>query len=309
MKILLIAGGWSTEREVSLAGAAAIEKTLVNMGYQVTFCDLLKDFKNFIYLATVHDFVFINLHGKPGEDGLIQAMLDAIHKPYQGSGAAASFLALNKAASKELFKSAGLPVAEWEFLTKMPGLKWQPSLKWPIFVKSNTGGSSLRLGLAHNKTELNNILQEIFNAGDEAILEEALEGADLTCGILGMEPLPPVLIEPQKGAFFNYNSKYDKNGAKEICPAPISDRLTKLIQKLALKAHKVLGLSGYSRADFILDENKNLTLLEVNTLPGMTATSLVPQEAEAAGIAFPQLLQRLIDLGMQRCSHDNLDTA
>lgn len=303
MKILLIAGGWSTERDVSLTGAAAIEKTLVSMGYQVTFCDLLKDFKNFIPLAGAHDFVFINLHGKPGEDGLIQAMLDAIHKPYQGSGPAASFLALNKAASKELFKAAGLPVADWEFLTEMPGLEWQPRLKWPIFAKSNTGGSSLRLGLAHNKRELDEILEEIFSAGDEAILEEAIDGSDLTCGILDMEPLPPVLIEPQKGAFFDYKSKYDKHGAKEICPAPIPESITNLIQELALKAHKVLGLSGYSRADFILDKKNNLTLLEVNTLPGMTATSLVPQEAEAAGIEFPQLLQRLIDLGMQRYAH------
>lgn len=299
MNILLIAGGWSTERDVSLRGAKSVEAGLVKLGHKVTFFDLLPDFNRLLGEAARHDFAFINLHGAPGEDGLIQAMLDAAGCPYQGSGPAASFLALNKAAAKQVFRLKGLPTADWEFLPSMPDSTWSPSLSWPIFAKSNTGGSSLRLGKAENLVELQQKLEEIFRAGDTAIMESALPGKDLTCGILGEQALPPLLIEPVAGEFFDYKSKYDQGGAREICPAPIAKKTTERVQKLALAAHRALGLSGYSRADFILGPDESLTLLEVNTLPGMTATSLVPQEAACAGIDFPQLLQTLINLGLK----------
>lgn len=131
-------------------------------------------------------------------------------------------------------------------------------------------------------------------------MEPELKGREVTCGILGDEALPPVLIEPVAGDFFDYESKYAKGGAREICPAPITPELTARVRELALAAHHALGLRGYSRADFILDAEQNLTLLEVNTLPGMTATSLVPQEARAIGLDFGQLLERLMELGMER---------
>lgn len=299
MKVLLIAGGWSTERDISLIGAKSVEMALIELGHKVTFFDLTPGFDQLLTASAAHDFAFINLHGSPGEDGLVQALLDSIGCPYQGSGPAASFLALNKAAAKQVFRRNGLPTADWEFLPALPAAGWVSSLSWPIFVKSNTGGSSLRLSKALNPEQLNFALHEIFMAGDEAILEPAIQGVDVTCGILGERALPPVLVRPLAGDFFDFKSKYAVNGASEICPAPLGESLTAKIQELSLRAHNALGAKGYSRADFILDNDGNLTLLELNTLPGMTQTSLVPQEAAAVGISFPQLLQRLIDLGMK----------
>ena len=299
MKILLIAGGWSTERDISIAGAKNIEKALKSNGHDVTFFDLLLDFDNLLNQAKQHDFAFINLHGAPGEDGLVQAILERVGCPYQGSSPAGSFLALNKVCAKQIFKYMDLPTAEWEFLPQRPNKSWSPKLEYPIFVKSNTGGSSLHLGRATDRKSLDYILDEIFSAGDSALLEKELVGQEITCGILGDVALPPVLIKPVSGLYFDFNSKYANGGAQEICPAPISDKLTKEIQNLALQAHNALGLRCYSRTDFILGNDDSINILEVNTLPGMTSTSLVPQEAKAIGLSFSDLLEKLIELGIK----------
>lgn len=300
MKILLIAGGWSTEREVSLKGAANISQALTDLGHSVTLFDPMDSFDQLVPTALDYDFAFINLHGRPGEDGLPQAILDAIKIPYQGSGPAGSFLALNKAAAKEIFRHAGLRTADWHLLPTPPADGWQPDFAFPMFVKSNTGGSSLRLGRADDMAQLRARLAEIFAAHEEALIEPQLAGREITCGVLDDQALPPILIEPVMGEFFDYSSKYQQGGAREICPAPITAEQTGKVQDLALRAHKALGLYGYSRADFILDESGEFTILEVNTLPGMTSTSLVPQEAAQIGLSFGQLLARLIDSGMKR---------
>lgn len=298
MRVLLIVGGWSSEREVSLIGGKGIASALEERGHSVTYFDLQDGFDSLTTVAAQHDFCFINLHGSPGEDGLVQAMLDACQCPYQGSGPAGSFLALHKAASKQLFRRAGLLTPDWQFLPTRPERFWEPRLPYPLFVKSNTGGSSLHLSRANNKAELDAILDEIFNSGAEAILEPLIEGVEITCGILGTQALPPILIQPMAGAFFDYASKYAVGGAKELCPAPISPALTLEVQKLALHAHNTLGLRGYSRSDFILTPSNQFYLLETNTLPGMTGTSLVPQEAAAIGLNFGELLEKLMELGM-----------
>lgn len=298
MKILLIAGGWSTEREVSLSGARAMRAALEARGHTVTFFDLLDEFDTLMDAAARHDFAFINLHGRPGEDGLVQALLERAGCPYQGSGPAGSFLALNKCAAKQVLRRAGLPTADWEFLPCPPPESWRPRLPFPLFAKSNTGGSSLRMGRAADLGELRAVLEPIFAAGDEALLEPALPGREVTCGVLGEAALPPILIEPAQGVFFNYESKYASGGARELCPAPIGPALTARAQELALAGHRALGLAGYSRTDFILGPDGSFTILELNTLPGMTATSLVPQEAQAIGLDFGQLLERLAELGL-----------
>lgn len=303
MKILLIAGGWSSEREISLRGAKNLQDALNALGHEVTFFDLLTGFDNLQNEAAIHDFAFLNLHGKPGEDGLVQAMLDLAGCPYQGSGPAGSFLALNKAASKQIFRQAQLPTADWEFLPLPPKAAWQPRIPFPLFAKSNTGGSSLRLSRCPDRAALDKALAEIFAAGDEAIIEPEIKGLELTCGILGAEALPLVQIEPVAGDFFDHTSKYAAGAARETCPAPVAPEISTKIQKIALTAHMALGLSGYSRSDFILDHNGDVWLLEVNTLPGMTATSLLPQEARAVGLDFKALLQRLIDLGLEKRGH------
>lgn len=300
MRILLIAGGWSTERDVSLAGARGMESALRGRGHEVTFFDLRDRFDHLLETARAHDFCLINLHGTPGEDGLVQAMLERAGCPYQGSGPAGSFLALNKAAAKQIFRMAGLPTADWEFLPEPPAPGWEPRLSWPLFVKSNTGGSSLRLGRARNRRELDALLAEIFAAGDSALLEPQLEGREVTCGVLGDVALPPVLIEPVSGDFFDYTSKYAQGGAREICPAPLPRNVLDEAGRLALAAHSALGLEGCSRTDFILSPDGCLTLLEVNTLPGMTQASLVPREAAALGMDVGALLERLMELGLER---------
>lgn len=277
-----------------------MQAALEQRGHSVTFFDLLDQFDRLLECAQTHDFALINLHGAPGEDGLVQAMLERVHCPYQGSGPAGSFLALNKAAAKQIFRQAGLPTADWVLLTRRPDADWEPPFGWPVFAKSNTGGSSLHLGRAADREELAPILDEIFNAGECAIIEPQLTGREVTCGVLGEEALAPILIEPVAGEFFDFTSKYAKGGARELCPAPLPDEVTADVRRIALAAHKALGLAGYSRADFILGADNSLHLLEVNTLPGMTPTSLVPQEAAVAGLDFGQLLERLIELGLQR---------
>lgn len=300
MKILLIAGGWSSERDVSLSAVPGIRQALEELGHSVTVLDLLTGFDSLLATAREHDFAFINLHGTPGEDGLVQAMLDSVGCPYQGAGPAGSFRALNKACTKQCLRDAGIPTADWEFLPVMPDASWQPRLPYPLFAKANLGGSSLHLGRAENRQELDALLRDILSQGQGALLEPALPGRDVTCAVLGDKALPPILILPQKGGYFTYESKYQDGGALEICPAPIPEDVKQRMQEYTLKAVEVLGLDGYGRADFILGEDGSLQILEVNTIPGMTPSSLVPKAARAAGMSFAEFLGRLVELGLAR---------
>ncbi len=300
MKVLLIAGGWSSEREVSLMGAKFIHKALIDLGHEVVLFDPAKDLKTLPKLVREVDFAFINLHGSPGEDGLIQAMLEQAGCPYQGSGPGPSMIALNKACAKIIFEYNNIPTPAWEFLPIEPEKGWESTLNFPIVVKPNSGGSSVDIKIVEKEDELKLAMENIFEKSQAVLLEEKIDGMEITCGVLGESPLPPLLIEPCS-QFFDYYSKYTQGGAKEVCPAPISDELTEKIQDIALKCHRVLGLKGYSRTDFIIRENIPY-VLEVNTLPGMTETSLLPQEAKAIGIDFRGLIEKLIELGMEDCN-------
>ncbi len=299
MRILLIAGGWSNERNVSLNGAKNIASSLEERGHEITHFDLTTGFESLISIAKQHDFAFINLHGVPGEDGLVQSMLDAANVPYQGSCARSSFLALHKAATKQVYRMAGIPTPDWEFLPVPPTKNWQPRLNYPLFVKSNTGGSSLLLFKVNSRTELDNAMEKIFSAGCDVLIESCVEGLDTTCGVLGDKSLPPILIRP-KGAFFDYASKYESGGAEEICPAPLPQKINAKMQDLALRAHLALGLFAYSRTDFIVTNTGEVLAIETNTLPGMTSTSLIPQEAAVIGVDFGDLLEKLIEMGLER---------
>ena len=187
MKVLLLAGGWSPEREVSLKGGEQIAAALKERGHSVTLCDPAKDFERLMDMAREHDAAFINLHGAPGEDGLVQAILDRVNCPYQGAGPAGSFLALHKAAARQIFRDAGLNIPDGVFLPRHPGPNWKPDLQYPMFVKSNTGGSSLHLSRVTNEEELYTALNSLFSMGEEAIVETAVIGREVTCGVLGEE--------------------------------------------------------------------------------------------------------------------------
>ena len=308
MNILLIAGGWSSERDVSLSGGKGIHKALLKLGHSVTAYDPALSLDGLMEAAQDKDFAFINLHGSPGEDGLIQAMLERVNCPYQGANPASSMLALNKAAAKVLFLSAGLNTQPYHLLNELPEKNWQPMLRYPLFIKANTGGSSLHMEKVERPEDLRAALKRLFSVNTSYLVESAVEGHEITCGVLGRlegdteipEALPTILIKPATGKVFDYTSKYSPGGAEELCPAPIPAFLAEKIQAMALTAHRVLGCEGYSRADFIVPDQGEPVLLEVNTLPGMTPTSLLPQEAAAVGLPFEALIQRLIDLGIAR---------
>lgn len=304
MNVILIAGGWSDEREVSFSGASKIHSALNELGHDVTLFDPALDFKNLLSIAKGADFAFINLHGTPGEDGLVQAVLEKAGCPYQGAGPAASYLTLNKAASKEIFTDKGIDTPDWQFITTIQGVNTPLELDLPVFVKPNKGGSSLGMTLVKKAEDLPAALAKVFSLCQSALVETFIPGVELTCAILGEKPLPLIMITPKSDAeFFDYENKYTEDGAEEICPAPVDDSVTRSVQEQMVVAHKSLGLTGYSRGDFIMAQDGTCYLLEVNTLPGMTPTSLLPRAAEQIGLSFTELIAELIRLGIEARSN------
>ena len=300
MNILLLAGGWSSEREVSLRGAESIKHSLEELGHSVRLCDIAHEFSSLISLLETAEFAFINIHGKGGEDGLLPALVERCGIPYQCSNAQSSFLSLNKAMTKALYKKYGLPTPLYMLYTALPShISLQ---KYPLFVKENMGGSSLGLYRVDNEKEAIEAIEAILSCGDCALVEESITGVEVTCGILGERALPPVLITPHKGIFFTYESKYEKNAAEELCPAPLPDEQNQIIMEYAQRAHTALELFGYSRTDMMVQEDGSIFLLETNTIPGMTTTSLLPKEAHAVGISFTELVDILVKQGIERHS-------
>ncbi len=305
MRILLISGGWSNEREVSLKGARSIRKALQQLGHEVEFLDPAHSFRALPDRAAANDFAFINLHGSPGEDGVVQAFLEQVACPYQGSGPQGSLLALDKAASKTLYACRDVPTPDWEFLTLPPSKTWRSSVDPPAFVKPHAGGSSLDIHRADSREEIRSHAEYLLSRGNYALIEECIEGEEITCPVLNGRALPPILIRPAGEArFFDYHSKYTPQAAEEICPAPISGDLTERIMDLGLRCHSILGLQGYSRTDFLVREGQPYAL-ETNTLPGMTENSLFPQAANAAGYSFQELISELIELGLKYAENKN----
>lgn len=299
MRMILIAGGWSTEREVSLSGARKIGQALTALGHEVRFLDPALEFAAIMPAARAAEFAFINLHGAPGEDGLIQAMLEEAGCPYQGAGPKASFLALNKAAAKAVYEASGLRTPAWRLFTGIPGEARASDLPFPLFVKPNAGGSSLGMSMVTRAEDFPAALDKVFAMGEAALAEAAVPGLELTCAVLDETPLPVILIRPKAGtAFFDYDNKYAADGAEEICPAPVPEALAAEVQRMALEAHRALGISGYSRSDFMIDAAGTPHILETNTLPGMTPTSLLPKAAAATGLSFEALVAELVRLGL-----------
>lgn len=304
IRIALLAGGTSGEREVSLKGAAAVEQGLDREKFLVERFDPATDLGRLVAKAKEIDFAFILLHGLKGEDGTVQGLLDLLDIPYQGSGVLGSAIAMDKHLAKELYRMNGLPVAEWELLP--PGKSYDAQelidkLGLPLVVKPVRDGSSLGLTIAHSKEQLVTGIELARGEGREIMVEAYIPGRELTAGILGndqLEALPLIEIIPGKGyEFFDYAAKYQPGASEEICPAPVSEEIRVQAQEYAKRAHQVLRLKGYSRTDFRLNPQNQLFLLETNTIPGMTATSLLPQAAAVYGLKFPQFLERLIELG------------
>jgi len=302
----LLAGGRSGEREVSLMGAVGVEKALDDEKFQVTRYDPLTDLGKIAADKDQIDFAFLLLHGLWGEDGTVQGFLDLLDIPYQGSGVLGSALAMDKNLSKKLYRLSDLPVADWRIVEKNRDFSIQDlvaELQLPLVVKPVADGSSLGMTIAQNVAELGVGITQALKHGDRVMVESFLKGREVTVGVLGNdkpEALPLVEIIPgDEHAFFDYDAKYQPGATKEICPAEVDEEVTVKAQRYGVAAHKALQLRGYSRTDMILADDGELYLLETNTIPGMTPTSLYPQAAAEYGLDFSEMLEKLIELGME----------
>jgi len=244
------------------------------------------------------DVLFLALHGGQGEDGTLQALLDLTGVPYTGSGHLASALAMDKDLSKHLFRAAGVPTADW-LMAPATSEQVEATLGFPVIVKPSKQGSTVGLSIVRTRAELQPAIDEAFVHDDEVMIEQFIAGRELTVGVLGDETLPVGEIIP-KHEIYDYECKYTPGMAVEEFPARLTDDETKTVQNLARKAFDALKLRGYARIDFRMSPDGTFYCLEANTLPGMTQTSLIPQAAAAAGISFPELCDRIVQLALDR---------
>ena len=305
LRIALLSGGWSGEREISLKSGEAVYRALDKQKYDVTQYDPRDDLNDLIRDKENIDIAFILLHGKFGEDGCMQGFLDLLDISFVGSGVLASALALNKKVAKQLYRSNGLNVVDDVIVNK--GGEYavdqiMETLGPSTVVKPVAEGSSLGMSICHSKEELSKGLESAFQYDEEVLVERYIKGRELTCAVLGnknLEALPLVEIVPNpEYAFFDYEAKYRPGATKEICPAPLPEEQTRKVQSCAKKAHTALGCRVWSRTDMIV-QGEDVYVLETNTIPGITETSLVPLAARTAGLSLSELLDRLIELSLE----------
>ena len=307
LTLALLAGGRSGERQVSLMGAAGVEKALDGDRYEVLRFDPLTDLAKIAAAAAEIDFAFILLHGLWGEDGTVQGFLDLLDIPYQGAGVTGSALAMDKNLAKELYRLHGLPVADWRVIAgpdpRFSAAELVAELGLPLVVKPVCDGSSLGMTIVREEKNLRQAVEKALVHGGRAMVERFVAGREITVGVIGNDDpiaLPLVEIIPGEGfEFFDYDAKYKPGATSEICPAEVDAEITARAQEYGVAAHNALQLRGYSRTDMILSETGEIFLLETNTIPGMTPTSLYPQAAAAHGLDFGALLDRLIALGLE----------
>ncbi|MGD9898056.1 MAG: D-alanine--D-alanine ligase [Calditrichaceae bacterium] len=329
MKIVVLMGGDSTERDVSLVSGDHIAQALSENGHTVIKVDpagdkesqenLNKEHHHFITLDHPDDFtsslnkgdllfrnmmlirrlkpdlVFNALHGGKGENGIIQSMLDSAEIKYTGSGRIASMIAMDKDLTKTLLRTAKLPTPRSHTLERPEASRKRiKKLEYPQVVKPNDQGSTIGLGIVNNYEELENAIDEAFKYSSKVIIEEYVPGREITVGVVKSRILPVIEIAPKHG-LYDYECKYSNGMSEYIVPAELSDEQTRNLQNIAFKAHILLGCKGYSRVDFRLTPDGEPYILEVNTLPGMTGTSLLPKAAKAVGINFNSLVEMIIE--------------
>lgn len=305
INLALISGGTSSERDVSLAGGNEVFEVLDKSKYNIRRYDPKTDLPLIVRDAPEIDVALLVLHGRDGEDGTLQGMLDLLKIPYQGSGVLGSAIAMNKLISKRIYEHAGIPVPPYVAVQRNAPVDVDAiveKLGLPLFVKPVCGGSSIGMSMVKEKEALTGAIERAFAVDESVLVEACVEGVELTCAVMGnrtLEALPVVQIVPgEKNDFFDYEAKYTPGATREICPAPISEEIERKVKAYARKAHEVLTLKGYSRTDMILSGDR-LHVLETNTIPGMTRTSLLPLAAETAGISFSALIEKLIALALE----------
>ena len=340
MKITVLAGGTSTERDVSLSTGTMIYKALKARGHQVILLDVylgyvnnpadifdldkdwaanigqvkedspdlaeIKELRrdsgrsffgpNTIEICSQSDIVFIALHGENGEDGKIQAAFDLMGIKYTGTDYASSALAMDKAISKELFAYYSIPTPAGIYAKKGEAFQWN---SYPCVVKVCNGGSSVGVSIVNTEEEMELAMVSAFSYGNEVIIEQYIKGREFSVGVIDGKALPVIEIAPIEG-FYDYKNKYQAGSAIETCPAELDASTTSKMQSIAEEVFKALRLKTYARMDFLMNEKKELFCLEANTLPGMTPTSLLPQEAKAIGMDFESLCEKIIEISLNK---------
>ena len=342
MKIIVLAGGTSTEREISIVSGSGVCRALRARGHRAALLDVffgcgeeearrafdqeydvdraeavmkeksaelaetLKTRREFfgpwvLRLCQEADVVFLALHGANGEDGKVQAAFDLFGIRYTGTDYLSSAVAMDKGVTKVFFEAAKVPTPRGILLERgqeIPELS-ACGLEFPVIVKPCCGGSSVGVTIAASQEEYRKALEESFAYEPQAVVEEFIQGREFSVAVIGQKAYPIIEIAPKEG-FYDYKNKYTAGSTVETCPAALPEEKTKEMQETALRAAQALGISGYCRLDFHMREDGRLYCLEANTLPGMTPTSLIPQEAAALGISYPELCEELIRISMER---------
>lgn len=340
MKIVVLAGGISTERDVSLCTGRQVYQALKERGHQVVMLDIFLGYEgeysdifekeydwvkevapvgeeapdieqvkalrkkddailfgdHVLEICQMADIVFMALHGDCGENGKIQAVFDLFGVKYTGTDSLSSALAMDKALTKQLFLQNGVPTPK-SYLLKSEDDSYQPD--FPCVVKVCQGGSSIGVYIVHNEKEYHEAVKNAFSYDAKVLVEEYIKGREFTDCVIDNEALPVLEIAPVSG-FYDYKNKYQPGATIDTCPADLDEETTQKIQQAAKKAYEVLGIKTYARMDFLMDEQGEIYCLEANTLPGMTPTSLVPQEAAAIGKSFGELCEWIIDLSLKK---------
>lgn len=299
IKIALLYGGYSREREISIKSGKAVEKALKQLGYEYKVFDIIERDK-FIQdiLQYKPDLAFIVLHGKGGEDGTIQAVLDFLNIPYTGSDMKTSVIAMDKILTKMYLQNFNIPTPEWIFFTEeKDALNYNPN--FPVVVKAPTEGSSIGIYIVNNETEYKEAVKEVFKMNDKVLIERFISGRELTVSILDNKVFEIVEVVVPEG-FYDFDNKYITGKTQYICPANLDRDLYENIKNLGYKVYKLLNCKGPARIDIILEKNINPYVLEINTIPGMTELSLLPKAASAEGINFNQLVEMIIKNSLKK---------
>ena len=299
MKIGVIMGGVSSEREVSIKSGAEVVKYLNKDKYDEIIPIVIDSKKDVIEKTKDIDFAFIAMHGRFGEDGTIQGVLETLGIPYSGCNVLTSAICMNKGLTKRLVKTVGIKTAPWITVKSIEEIDYAKirEMGYPVFIKPNNGGSSVSTFFIKDENSVENAVREGLKYDNEVMIEKYIEGEEITSFVLNGEVFPTILIKANKGEFFDYASKYDDGGANEEI-VTLNDEMQEKVNNISKEIWSLLGCKGYARIDMIIS-NGEPYLLEVNTLPGMTTSSLIPKSAEAVGMSFTELLDRIIEYSLE----------
>ena len=306
-RVAVLKGGRSLERQVSLRSGARVEDALKRLDHEVVAIDVALDLIRRLR-ETAPDVAFIAMHGRDGEDGTVQELLEILGIPYTGSGVLACSRATDKVLAKHLMVEAGIPTPEFFAFNEtafrelgaaeaLPAI--EERLDFPIVVKPSSQGSALGIKFASSAADVPAALVAAFSYDSRVLLERYVDGRDLAVSILDGEPLPVVEAVPRDEEFYDFEARYEIGRTDFVCPAELPDGLTELAQDLAVRTYRLLGCSAFARVDLMLGAADDLTVLEANPIPGLTETSLLPQAAEAAGISFDELVGRILELALE----------